>query len=40
VANSFGVDSGVISDEDLETTIPALTDTAGVGNIYPVFYKT
>lgn len=38
-ANTFGVDSGTIWDEDLSTTISTLSDTNGIGNIYPVFYR-
>lgn len=40
VANSYGVDSGTIADEDLETSIATLNDNAGVGNQYPIFYRT
>ncbi len=39
IANSFGIDSGTIADEDLETLITTLNDAAGVGNIYPIFYR-
>ena len=40
IANSFGVDSGIIVDEDLETAIPTLTDNSGIGNQYPIFYRS
>jgi len=40
IANSFGVDSGIIADEDLQTSISVLNDNAGVGNQYPIFYRT
>lgn len=38
-ACSYGIDAGVIGDEDLESSITALVDNAGVGAQYPVFYK-
>lgn len=38
-ATSYGVDAGIIMDEDLRTSITALSDNAGVGNQYPVFYR-
>jgi len=37
---SYGVDSGTIADEDIKIVTSALTDNAGVGNQYPIFYKT
>lgn len=40
VANTFGIDWGTIADEDLITTVSALTDNDWVGNQYPVFYRT
>ena len=36
---SYGVDSGVVCDEDISITLDQLSDNAGVGNQYPVFYR-
>ena len=38
-ANSYGVDAGHIVDEDMDFTISILSDNAGSGNQYPIFYK-
>lgn len=40
VATTYGIDSGTIRDEDIPSSLSALTDTDGVGDIYPIFYKT
>ena len=40
IDTSYGVDSGVVADEDIQITLTSLTDNAGVGNQYPVFYRT
>jgi hypothetical protein len=39
IDTSYGIDGGIIVDEDIEFTHAALTDNAGVGNQYPVFYR-
>lgn len=36
---TYGVDSGTIMDEDLESVISSLSDNNGSGNQYPTFYR-
>ena len=40
IANSYGITEGHIVEEDKDFTITDLTDTGGVGNIYPIFYRS
>lgn len=37
---TYGVDSGTICDEDIDSVISQFNDNEGVGNQYPVFYRT
>jgi hypothetical protein len=37
---TFGITQGIIGDEDIHLILPELIDNNGIGNVYPIFYRT